>query len=98
MAVESLQDKVYSTKSDCWSFAVTVWEVLNRSDPYPEMDAFTAASKVLYEGLRLQLPTRREWPVLYDVMVKNFDVDPEKRLDMATVCTMLEKEGEKSFN
>jgi len=45
MSLESLKSKVYSTKSDCWAFGVTCWEVLNKSDPYPDMDAFNAPLK-----------------------------------------------------
>ena len=32
------------------------------------MDAFTAGSRVAYQGLRLELPNEEEWPVMHRVM------------------------------
>lgn len=48
MAPECLVEKKYSLKSDSWSFAVVIWEILHpRKVPYPELDAFIAAHKVI---------------------------------------------------
>ncbi len=38
MAPESLLERKYSPKSDVWSYGVTLWEVLTRQEPYPELD------------------------------------------------------------
>lgn len=43
MAPESLVDKKYSAKSDVWAFGVTLWEILAREEPYPELDNVQAA-------------------------------------------------------
>jgi len=48
MSPESIKDKVYSDKSDVWSFGVTLWEVLTRKNPYPQMDLITVATKVCF--------------------------------------------------
>ncbi len=35
MAPESLTKKQYSTKSDVWSFGVTLYEIMARNEPWP---------------------------------------------------------------
>jgi len=92
MSVEALKDKKYSTKSDVWSFGIFCWEVLNNSDPFPDLDAFQAAAKVAYEGLRVELPSEEKWPVLHEVMSGCFNDDPDTRPSMNKICQMMEQE------
>ena len=70
MSVEALIDRVYSTKSDVWSFGVLCFEILFQKEPYEGLDAFTAGSKVAYKGLRLQMPDVKEWPIIHEIMKK----------------------------
>ena len=93
MAPESLQKKLYSTKSDVWSYGVVAWEVLNRQVPYPGMDAFTVGVQVLYQGLRLDLPDEQEWPVLRAVMNRCFQTDPQDRPDFGEIHLELKLEN-----
>ena len=38
MALESIQNKVFTTKTDVWSFGVTCWEILTKGrHPYADM-------------------------------------------------------------
>jgi hypothetical protein len=55
MAPESLARNVFSTKTDVWSFGVTVWEVITRKAPFTELDLYAAAKKIK-KGLRLPIP------------------------------------------
>jgi serine/threonine protein kinase len=48
MAPESIRHSRYSLKSDVWSFAVTIVEILTREKPYPEMQPLQVVSARAY--------------------------------------------------
>ncbi|XP_038064818.1 fibroblast growth factor receptor 2-like [Patiria miniata] len=57
MALESILDDVYSTKSDVWSYGVLLWEILTLgARPYPTMSTETMISR-LVDGLRMRRPS-----------------------------------------
>ncbi|CAI8044575.1 Tyrosine-protein kinase transforming protein SEA [Geodia barretti] len=57
MALESLNDGIFSEKTDVWSFGVTCWEVISLGkSPYPGVDPFTLI-KYLERGDRLEKPS-----------------------------------------
>ncbi|XP_070565486.1 fibroblast growth factor receptor-like [Ptychodera flava] len=57
MAPESLQDKIYTSKSDIWSYGILMWEIANlgASPNYPDVDDVNAKtlSDHLLQGCRL---------------------------------------------
>ncbi len=55
MAPESIDQRIYSPASDVWSFGVVLYEIFQRSDPYPDLDPLAAATAVCYKGLRLSI-------------------------------------------
>ena len=56
MAPESLKQKIYSHKSDVWSYGVTVWEILTfGARPYQGKSA-KEILKLLFNGQRLEQP------------------------------------------
>ncbi len=57
MSPESIKRKEYSTYSDIWAYGVTLWEILCRQEPYPELDAVQAAIEVTSGSLRLTVNT-----------------------------------------
>ena len=56
MAPESLKQKVYTHKSDVWSYGVTVWEILTfGARPYQGKSARQILT-ILFSGERLEQP------------------------------------------
>eukprot|EP01108_Squamamoeba_japonica_P004865 TRINITY_DN3831_c0_g4_i3.p3 TRINITY_DN3831_c0_g4~~TRINITY_DN3831_c0_g4_i3.p3 ORF type:complete len:149 (+),score=63.54 TRINITY_DN3831_c0_g4_i3:244-690(+) len=84
MAPEAIKDRVYSQRSDVWSYAVTVWEIVAREDPYPDMDALQVASRVVFNGLRLQMPYDAP-PQLTEIMDWCFQTDPAQRPNFSQI-------------
>nr|CAD7408771.1 unnamed protein product [Timema poppensis] len=56
VSVEAIRDKLYSSKSDVWSFAIVLWEIGTLGGfPYPTVDDHDILSFLL-EGSRLEKP------------------------------------------
>jgi len=56
MAVECISGGEFTAASDVWSWAVTIWEILTRSQqPFPDVDPFEMEN-YLMEGFRLHQP------------------------------------------
>jgi serine/threonine protein kinase len=57
MAIESIRDKVFNTKSDVWSYGVLLWEIFSLgSNPYPGFEIDEQFYKKLLEGYRMDSP------------------------------------------
>jgi len=57
MPSESLAQMNFSTKSDVWSYAITLWEIFTLGDiPYAGLSYTTEFPQLLDEGLRLPKP------------------------------------------
>uniref|UniRef100_A0A674NLK4 receptor protein-tyrosine kinase n=1 Tax=Takifugu rubripes TaxID=31033 RepID=A0A674NLK4_TAKRU len=78
MAMESLSESIYTTKSDVWSFGVTMWEIVSRGrTPYPGVQN-SELLDLLQSGDRLKVPTDCDHR-LYEVMRSCWDQDPVRR-------------------
>ncbi|KAM8881245.1 tyrosine-protein kinase Mer [Synchiropus picturatus] len=78
MAMESLSESVYTTKSDVWSFGVTMWEIVSRGmTPYPGVHNYEMLDFLL-SGHRLKAPKDCDLQ-LYEVMCSCWDRDPTCR-------------------
>ena len=78
MAPETIQDNIYTTKSDVWSFGVLMWEIVTLgSTPYAGMKA-QEVIKFINSGKRLEMPKhcKRE---IYNIMFYCWNADPSKR-------------------
>ncbi|KAJ8246773.1 hypothetical protein GJAV_G00255250 [Gymnothorax javanicus] len=77
MAMESLSESMYSTKSDVWAFGVTVWEIASRGrTPYPGVHNHELLD-LLESGHRLKQPDCDH--KLYEVMLTCWSRDPQQR-------------------
>ncbi|XP_055347141.1 platelet-derived growth factor receptor alpha-like [Paramacrobiotus metropolitanus] len=79
MAPESLQEKLYSEKSDVWSFGIVVWEIFTFGEsPYSaemkddccQIDSWVA---VLKAGLRLSKPSACPGNIYHQSVNASFD-------------------------
>ncbi|XP_073692769.1 tyrosine-protein kinase Mer [Garra rufa] len=77
MAIESLSDFLYTTKSDVWSFGITMWEITSRGKiPYPGISAHELLD-FLENGHRLKQGDND--CKLYELMLSCWHRDPSQR-------------------
>jgi hypothetical protein len=86
MAPESTAQQVYSSKSDVWGWGVTVWELVARSEPYPDLDAVQTVLAVR-DGHRLAVPSSAP-SVVKRLLPLAWQSDPERRPSVS-FCSFL---------
>ncbi|KAL8190951.1 UNVERIFIED_CONTAM: Vascular endothelial growth factor receptor 1, partial [Gekko kuhli] len=79
MAPESIFDKIYSTKSDVWSYGVLLWEIFSLgASPYPGIQIDEDFFSKLKEGLRMKAPDSAT-PEIYQIMLDCWQSNPNER-------------------
>ncbi|XP_041035275.1 tyrosine-protein kinase receptor UFO isoform X2 [Carcharodon carcharias] len=90
IAIESLADRVYTTKSDVWSYGVTMWEIATRGQtPYPGVEN-SEIYDYLQQGNRLKQPPDC-LDALYELMFYCWQLNPRERPTFEIICCQLEK-------
>nr|XP_057935431.1 tyrosine-protein kinase receptor UFO [Doryrhamphus excisus] len=90
IAIESLADRVYTTKSDVWSFGVTMWEIATRGQtPYPGVEN-SEIYDYLRQGNRLKQPPDC-LDSIYALMFTCWLLSPKDRPSFESLCCELEK-------
>lgn len=88
MAPESIQDQVYTTMSDVWSFGVLLWEIVTiGGSPYPCVPVNLLLTKLLC-GYRMSKPAHCS-EELYNLMMSCWDMNPEARPNFSELCHIL---------
>ncbi|XP_078575970.1 tyrosine-protein kinase receptor Tie-1-like [Branchiostoma floridae x Branchiostoma japonicum] len=88
-ALEALARRIYTTKSDVWSFGILLWEIVTvGGTPYRGMKSRTILGR-LREGYRLPKPRNCEAD-LYQLMVMCWKTRPEDRPSFADLAEQLE--------
>ncbi|XP_076987881.1 tyrosine-protein kinase receptor UFO isoform X3 [Tamandua tetradactyla] len=89
IAIESLADRVYTSKSDVWSFGVTMWEIATRGQtPYPGVEN-SEIYDYLQQGNRLKQPVDC-LDGLYALMFRCWELNPRDRPSFAELREDLE--------
>uniref|UniRef100_A0A8C9HCN2 Fms related receptor tyrosine kinase 1 n=1 Tax=Piliocolobus tephrosceles TaxID=591936 RepID=A0A8C9HCN2_9PRIM len=89
MAPESIFDKIYSTKSDVWSYGVLLWEIFSLGgSPYPGVQMDEDFCSRLREGMRMRAP-EYSTPEIYQIMLDCWHRDPKERPRFAELVEKL---------
>ncbi|XP_069045218.1 proto-oncogene tyrosine-protein kinase receptor Ret isoform X1 [Lepisosteus oculatus] len=90
MAIESLFDHIYTTQSDVWSFGVLLWEIVTLGgNPYPGI-APERLFNLLKTGYRMEKPENCS-EEMYNLMLRCWKQEPEKRPTFSEISKELEK-------
>ncbi|XP_052781960.1 hepatocyte growth factor receptor-like [Mya arenaria] len=90
MSPESLEFGHFSSKSDVWSFGVTLWELLTRGMcPYPTVDNWDMM-RFLKDGRRLE-NTEFCPEEMYQIMLRCWSWEPEARPTFAELATNIQE-------
>ncbi|XGW23359.1 hypothetical protein V3C99_005529 [Haemonchus contortus] len=96
LAPETLQDKIYSLKTDVWSYGVLVWEIYaDGAEPYPGLTRLQTRAKIIVQNYRMEMPKDTPKSVA-DIVYSCWDKDPAKRPEMSRIYRMLRDITEKS--
>jgi len=90
MAPESIATRIYSEKSDVWSFGIVVYEIVAQTEPHKNMDDLQAAIAIRDEGLTPKIPSHCP-QVLRELMMKCWNRNPEQRPTFEQVCNMFQQ-------
>lgn len=78
LAIECIRNRVFSSKSDVWSYGVTLWEMFTFGEkPFPDIKAFNILEH-LEKGQRLNQPLICSIDV-YTILIQCWLVDPDAR-------------------
>jgi len=91
MAPEAITKRVYSEKSDSWSFGVLVWEVVTQSEPWHNVALLDIAIGVGRLGWKLSIPNNCD-PLFARLMKNCWKQKPKKRPSFAEIEKMLSEE------
>jgi serine/threonine protein kinase len=88
MAPESLNDGIFTEKTDVWSYGITCWEVFSGGKtPYPGINPVSLV-RILEDGERLEKPANAACPhFAYKLMRDCWNLVPEKRPSFQTIVT-----------
>jgi len=90
MAPEALKSRIFSTKSDVWSFGITVLEILTGQPPYQGISIvlFANCYQTHHSNITSYIPT--DIPSNLDQILRScFINDPNSRITFGEICNVL---------
>ncbi|GMR42020.1 hypothetical protein PMAYCL1PPCAC_12215, partial [Pristionchus mayeri] len=95
LAPETLQDRIYSLKSDVWAFGVLIWEIYsNGAEPYPGLTRLQTRAKIVLTDYRMKMPD--DTPAeMAKIAVQCWDKVPEKCPSISAILPDLKKLADK---
>lgn len=88
-APEMLRNERYSIKVDVYSFAIVLWELFAKRDPYPGVASFDIIYGVARQSLRPAISPH--WPEAWvSFMESCWDDDPDNRPNFDQILQTLE--------
>ncbi|XP_043233883.1 vascular endothelial growth factor receptor 1-like isoform X2 [Amphibalanus amphitrite] len=79
MAIESIQESIFSTQSDVWAFGVVMWEFFSLgASPYPGMEYDVNFVRRLRDGYRMERPKFAP-QAAYKLMLETWKESPGDR-------------------
>ncbi|XP_066017975.1 fibroblast growth factor receptor 4-like isoform X2 [Pocillopora verrucosa] len=89
-SLESLRDRVYTSKSDVWSFGILLWEIATYGElPYPDIESPLSLVSQLSTGYRMPRPHRCS-EELYTLMSSCWNENPLLRPSFTDIVNQLE--------
>ena len=89
MAIEYLKDDYFTLKSDVWSFAVLIWEILSFGrEPYGHQD-YDQILTNLEQGYRLPFPESSKNCLSFDLL-PSFEITPPKIMNSLSEIIVIE--------
>ncbi|KAK0405343.1 hypothetical protein QR680_017935 [Steinernema hermaphroditum] len=59
LAPETMQERIYNTKTDVWSYGVMLWEIYaHGKEPYPKMSNMQTRAKIIVQNYRMEIPKK----------------------------------------
>jgi len=89
MAPESLAKRIYSKKSDVWTFGIVVYEIVARREPHKEVNPLEVGRLIRDRHLTPKIPSHCP-QILREVMQLCWQADPNQRPSFKEICRLLE--------
>jgi len=90
MAPEAILSRVYSEKSDAFSFGCLLWEMVSRKEPYEDIKSLLEVGMSVIKGMRLAIPDDC-CAVFAELMTQCWENDPHLRPNFKTIHATLQK-------
>ncbi|KAK6101576.1 Protein tyrosine kinase family protein [Brugia pahangi] len=89
LAPETMQQRIFSSKTDVWSFGVLVWEVYaDGKEPYPGLSNIQTRAKIVVQNYRMEMP--KTAPLAISKLVyRCWKTEPSERPSFAEIYSKL---------